>query len=118
MSFVDGSTESQYSWARIGHFTYSIPVDPDETYTVRLHFIEPWFGNQNSGVGGKGSRIFDVTCNGIGLLKGFDIFAEGGTGPVVKTFAHIAPNGLGKIELEFTPVNNYALVSGIEVVPE
>jgi Malectin domain len=115
---VNGSAETQYSWARIGHFTYSIPVDPDEKYTVRLHFIEPWFGNQNSGLGGKGNRIFDVSANGTNLLKNFDIFSEGGTEPVVKTFSHITPNGLGKIELSFTPVNNYALVSGIEIIPE
>jgi len=52
------------------------------------------------------------------LLKGFDIFREAGTQPLVKTFPHIEPIPQGKIEIYFTPAVNYASISAIEVIPE
>lgn len=106
-----------FSSSRVGHFRYSIPVERGASYTVRLYFVESWFSDQG-GDSGKDQRLFDVACNGISLLKNFDVFAEGGRGLVTKSFAHVLPNGLGKIDLEFTPVRNYALLNGIEVVQE
>jgi len=107
-----------YGSDRIGHFRYIIPVVPQGKYRVRLFFLEPWFGKQNGGSGGVGSRVFDVSCNGNTLLTNFDILSEGGSNPVVKTFDNIQPTAQGKIELYFTPVTNYPLVNAIEVVPE
>ena len=106
-----------FSSSRVGHFSYSIPVERGASYTVRLHFVESWFSNQGGDLG-AGQRLFDVNCNGINILKNFDVFAEGDRGLVTKTFPHIVPNGLGKIDLEFTPVRNYAILNGIEVIPE
>jgi hypothetical protein len=51
--------------------------------------MEHWFGVQNGGIGGVGSRVFDVSCNGSMLLRGFDIFREAGSEPLVKSFPHI-----------------------------
>lgn len=113
----DGSGGKQSRSSRVGHFVYSIPVVSGARYTVRLLFIESWFGNQE-GKTGTGKRIFDVTCNGTTLLKDFDVFAEGGKKPLVKSFQHIQPNGLGKIDLEFVPVDNYSIINAIEVVEE
>jgi hypothetical protein len=62
--------------------------------------------------------VFDVTCNGEVLLKNFDILAEGGSAPVVKTIDNVQGNAGGRIELSFMPVVNYAVVSAIEVLPE
>ena len=107
-----------YEWHRFGHFHYTIPVAAGRKYTVKLYFLEHWFGIQNGGVGGVGSRVFDVYCNGSTLLKGFDIFREAATEPVVKTFEHIETTPQGKIELYFLPAVNYASVSAIEVLPE
>jgi hypothetical protein len=107
-----------YEWHRFGHFHYVVPVATGTTYTVRLYFMEHWFGVQNGGIGGVGSRVFDVSCNGSMLLKGFDIFREAGSKPVVKTFQHIEPTPQGKIELYFTPNANYPSISAIEVIPE
>lgn len=107
-----------YEWHRFGHFRYVIPVATGGRYTLKLYFLEHWFGVQNGGAGGIGSRVFDVTCNGLMLLKSFDIYREAGPGPLVKTFPHIEPTAQGKIELSFTPVKNYASVSAIEVVAE
>lgn len=107
-----------YEWHRFGHFRYVVPVASGSKYTVKLYFLEHWFGVQNGGIGGVGSRVFDVYCNGSTLLKAFDIFREAGTEPLVKTFAHVEPTPQGKIEIYFTPAVNYPSISAIEVLPE
>jgi len=107
-----------YGSHRVGKFQYSLPVVPLEKYQVRLYFHEPWFGKENVGIGGVGSRVFDVWCNGVVLLKNFDILKETNTGNVVKTFDHVQATTQGKIDLFFSPVNNYPLISAIEVLPE
>jgi hypothetical protein len=107
-----------YEWHRFGHFHYVVPVATGGSYTLRLYFMEHWFGVQNGGIGGVGSRVFDVSCNGAILLKGFDIFREAGTQPLVKSFQHIEPTPQGKIEIYFTPNVNYPSVSAIEVTSE
>jgi hypothetical protein len=107
-----------YEWHRFGHFHYVIPVASGDTYTLRLYFLEHWFGVQNGGMGGAGSRVFDVSCNGSMLLKNFDIYRQAGKDPLVKTFPHIQPTAQDKIEIYFTPAVNYPSLSAIEVVPE
>jgi Malectin domain len=107
-----------YEWHRFGHFHYVVPVATGGKYTLKLHFMEHWFGVQNGGIGGVGSRVFDVSCNGSMLLRGFDIFREAGSEPLVKSFPHIEPTPQGKIEIYFTPAVNYPSISAIEVLPE
>jgi hypothetical protein len=107
-----------YEWHRFGHFHYVVPVATDGKYTLKLYFMEHWFGVQNGGIGGIGSRVFDVYCNGSTLLKGFDIFREAGSEPLVKSFQHIEPTPQGKIEIYFIPAANYPSISAIEVIPE
>lgn len=107
-----------YDGQRLGHFRYSIPVAPGNNYTLQLHFIERWFGPANQNVGGVGSRIFDVSCNGAQILKNLDITREAQNTPLVKTFQHIQPTPQGKIEIYFTPNVNYPAVSAIEILPE
>jgi Malectin domain len=107
-----------YESDRIGRFRYNIPAVPLAHYRVRLYFREPWFGKENGGIGGPGSRVFDVACNGEMLLKNFDILATGGSAPVVKTFDNIQATAAGRIELSFMPVVNYPMVNAIEILPE
>jgi hypothetical protein len=107
-----------YEWHRFGHFHYAVPVATGGKYTLKLHFREHWFGVQNGGIGGVGSRVFDVSCNGSMLLKGFDISREAGSEPLVKSFQHIEPTPQGKIEIYFTPAVNYPSISAIEIIPE
>lgn len=107
-----------YESQRIGHFHYSIPVASGHEYTIKLHFIERWFGAQNQNVGGTGSRVFDVSCNGTELLKNFDIMREAQNAPLVKAFTHIQPTPQNKIEIYFTPNVNYPSLSAIEILPE
>ncbi|MGA3370531.1 MAG: malectin domain-containing carbohydrate-binding protein [Terracidiphilus sp.] len=104
---------------RYGHFTYAIPVDTRGRYTLVLHFAEFYFGPHASGVGGTGSRVFRVMCNGVLLLDDFDIFKEAGSlHALTKTFYHLKPTAQGKLNLTFEPIVNNATVSGIEVLDE
>jgi hypothetical protein len=108
-----------YGAERYGHFTYALPVDPRDRYTVVLHFAEFYFGSTASGSGGTGDRVFRVLCNGATLLDNFDIFKEAGSlRPLTKTFYHLKPTAQGKLNLTFEPVVNYATISGIEVFDE
>ena len=88
-------------------------------YTLRLLFAETFFGPTNRGKGGVGSRVFNVYCSGLGILKQFDIFKEAGENRAVeKVFHGITPNAQGRIDLTFEPVVNYAIVQAIELTPE
>lgn len=115
---IDGSPDPDlFSTERYGHFTYAIPVDTRDRYTLILHFVELYFGAQNGG--GVGSRVFRVMCNGETLLDGFDIYKEAGSlHALTKTFYHLKPSPQGKLNITFEPVQNNATVSGIEVLDE
>ena len=108
-----------YYGERFGHFSYAIPV-ADGRYALTLHFAETYFGPQNPGNGGTGSRLFDVYCNGLRILHNFDIFKEAGGAnrALVKTFHNLEPSPQGKLLLAFVPVENYACVNALEVNPE
>jgi len=120
---------SLFAGERFGNFSYAIPVAPGR-YRVTLRFAETYWGvetrtpslpDQNGSLaGGIGSRIFDVQCNGVALLRHFDIFKDAG-GPLVaveKTFHDLEPNGNGKLLLSFVPMKDYASVTAVEVVSE
>jgi hypothetical protein len=88
-------------------------------YTLKLHFAETWFGVNSEG--GEGSRVFNVYCNGTTLLKSFDILkSTSGVGgrALVEVFRNLEPSPLGKLDLSFVPVVNYALLAGVEVEEE
>lgn len=108
-----------YTSERWGHFSYAVPV-AEGRYRVTLKFCEGHYGPRNTGFGGMGSRIFDVYCNGVALLRDFDIFREaGGEGrPLNRTFPGVRPTAQGKIVLTFVPVTGMACVNGIEVLED
>ena len=111
-----------YAAERFGNFSYAIPVPPG-SYTVKLHFAETFFGPSIAATGlcqGLGCRVFDVTCNGVELLRDFDIVqaAGGAFRPVVRTFQGLRPNAQGKLLLSFLPKVNYAAIRAIEVIDE
>ena len=129
--FLDGYTSTRHAQItgtddqgifaaeRYGHFTYAIPVDTRDRYTLILHFAEFYFGPSASGVGGVGSRVFRVVCNGNTLLDNFDIYKEAGSLHArIKTFNHLKPTAQGKLNITFEPIVNNATVSGIEVIDE
>jgi len=110
-----------YSDERYGNFSYAIPAPPG-SYTVKLHFAETFFNPSVPALlcHGTGCRVFDVTCNGVALLRDFDILqaAGGEFRPVVRAFHGVHPNGQGKLLLSFSPSVNYAEVRAIEVLDE
>ncbi|MBZ5618049.1 MAG: malectin [Acidobacteriia bacterium] len=108
-----------YASERWGHFSYAVPV-AEGRYRLTMKFCEGHYGRHNTGIGGLGSRVFDVYCNGVTLLRGFDIFKEaGGEGrPLDRTFSDIRPNAQGKIVLTFVPTTGMAFLNGIEVVED
>ena len=117
---VTGSPDPDlFSLERYGHFTYAIPVDTRDRYTLVLHFAEFYFGPRLAGGGGVGSRVFRVMCNGETLLDNFDIYKEAGSlHALTKTFYHLKPSAQGKLNLTFEPIANNATVSGVEVLDE
>jgi hypothetical protein len=117
---VTGTLDSDlYASERVGNFTYAIPVDPRDTYTANLYFAETYFGPDGPGGGGIGSRVFNVSCNGVMLLQNFDIFREAGRcHALMKSFHGLKPNAQGKLLFWFDPVVNYASIFAIEVLDE
>jgi hypothetical protein len=108
-----------YASERWGHFSYALPV-ADGRYRVTLKFCEGHYGKHNSGAGGVGSRLFDVYCNGVALIRNFDIMKEAGVEgrPIDRAFSGIRPNAQGKILLTFVPTAGMACVNGIEIVED
>jgi Malectin domain len=108
-----------YASERYGNFTYAIPVDPRGTYSLTLHMAETYFGQNVSGQGGPGSRVFDVMANGVLLVKDLDISKEvGSLHALTETFHGLKPTAQGKLVLWFNPVVNYASVFALEVLDE
>ena len=57
-------------------------------------------------------------CNGQAILQAFDPVKEARQSDVViRKFVGLEPNAQGKILLSFVPVEGYATVTGIEVLP-
>jgi Malectin domain len=113
-----------YSTERWGHFSYAIPVTPGK-YTATLHFIERHFHAADSGQlsnepkAFSGARLFNVFCNHKLILRQVNILEQAGEGrPLVRKISGLEPDAQGKLLLEFVPLQNYATVSAIEVVPQ
>jgi hypothetical protein len=121
---VKGTDDPElYETERWGNFSYAIPVSPG-TYSVVLHFAVRHGGwdqpSSPSGVNkAPGAHIFDLFCNGNALLKNFNPVREARqTDVVIRKFTDQRPNAQGKLLLNFVPVEGYATVTGIEVLPQ
>ncbi len=109
-----------YAGERYGNFSYAIPADTRDSYSVTVYLAEAyWGGPQDQTHTGPGSRIFNLDCNGVRLLENFDIYKQvGGSRALTKTFRHLKPNAQGKLVLAFEPVVNYASIYALEVEDE
>jgi hypothetical protein len=118
---IEGPEQSSiFQGERYGNFSYAVPVANGSTYTITLRFAETWVGEGRPGGKEPGARIFDVYCNGRALLRNFDVLKEAG-GPmrqIKKIFRGLEPNAQGKLNLQFVPVRNYAMINAIEVIDE
>ncbi len=108
-----------YRSSRQGDFTYDIPLQPG-VYELRLHFAETFYGPEDAGGGGEGSRVMRLTSNGQVLLDEFDALADSGGGRTaeVKVFSDIQPAADGLLHLAFSSqAGGRGMVSGIEILP-
>ena len=108
-----------YRSSRQGDFTYDIPLKPG-TYELHLHFAETFYGPENAGAGGEGSRLMTVLANGQPLLHDFDVLADAGGDRTaeVKVFPDISPAADGKLHLGFLSTKGgNAMLSAIEILP-
>ena len=108
-----------YRNSRQGDFSYNIPLKP-ATYELRLHFAENFYGPENPGGGGEGSRTMTVSVNGKPVLSDFDVLADAGEGRTadVKVFPEFTPAADGQLHLTFASgKSGSAMVSAIEILP-
>jgi hypothetical protein len=108
-----------YRSSRQGDFTYNVPLKAG-TYELHLHFAETFYGPENVGSGGEGSRIMNVAANGQMLLRDFDVLADSGGDRTaeVKVFHDISPAADGQLHLSFSSAKGgSAMVSAIEILP-
>jgi hypothetical protein len=110
-----------YETERWGNFSYAIPVTPGR-YSVVLHFAArqgDWDQSSSDTNKAAVAHIFNLFCNGMALLKNFNLAQEARqTDVVTRKFTGLEPNSQGKLILSFVPVEGYATVTGIEVLPQ
>jgi hypothetical protein len=121
---VSGTDDPElYETERWGNFFYAIPVAPG-WYSVTLYFAARHGDlNQSSSSSEESDavvvHIFNVFCNGKELLKDFNFAKEAHPSDVViRKATGLEPSAQGKLLLSFVPVDGYATVTGIEVLPE
>jgi hypothetical protein len=108
-----------YRSSRQGDFRYDIPLKPG-IYELRLHFAETFFGPEDIGGGGEGSRVMIARANGNALLNDFDVVLDAGGSRTadVKVFTGISPGDDGKLHLTFSSLRGgSAMLSAIEILP-
>jgi hypothetical protein len=88
-------------------------------YELHLHFAETFYGPEDPGGGGEGSRIMTITANGKPLLSDFDVLADAGGGRTadVKVFSDTGPAQDGFLHLAFSSAIGGQMISGIEILP-
>jgi hypothetical protein len=116
---IQGRDPELYGSNRWGNFSYAIPV-AEGTYRLTLRVAETNFGPASAVKGGDGSRLFAVYCNGVALLRNFDVFKEAGgdNRALERIFSGLRPDAQGKLLLSFVPLKDYACVYAIEVTDE
>ena len=108
-----------YRGSRQGDFEYAIPLKK-AIYELHLHFAETYYGPEDVGGGGEGSRIMNVALNGVVILSDFDVIADCGEARTadVKVFTDVVPAGDGFLHLSFSSLKGgRAMVSAIELLP-
>jgi hypothetical protein len=121
---VKGTDDAElYETERWGNFSYAIPVSSGK-YSVTLYFAVRHGGwdqplTPSDDARAAVAHLFNVFCNGNALMKNFNLPQEARQADVVlRKFTGLQPNAQGKLLLSFVPVEGYATVTGIEVLPQ
>ncbi len=84
---------------------YNFPVSSGY-YKVKLYF---W-----ARVTGVGQRVMNVKLEGTQMLTNFDVYAEGGNNPIMKTLYVNVTDGI--LDLDIVRVTGNSVISGVEIV--
>jgi hypothetical protein len=118
--FIQGTADpTMYRTARVGEFSYDIPVKPG-TYELRLHFAETTFGPGTGPGGGESSRVFSVFLGERPLVVGLDVLSDAGGNDraLTRVFKGVSAGPDGMVHLRFRSIKDQPLVNAIELVPE
>jgi hypothetical protein len=110
---------SIYRSSRQGDFRYDIPLKAG-TYELRMHFAETFYGPEEIGGGGEGSRVMTLSANGQPLLSDFDVVLDAGGSRTadVRVFTGISPAKDGQLHLNLSSARGgSAMLSAIEILP-
>jgi hypothetical protein len=111
---IENTDDDQLYWTeRYGNFGYDIPVPEDGQYEVTLYFAELYQGVANDG--GEGDRVFNVSAEDEVVLDSYDIVAESGAPQTAINETAVIEVTDGTLNLEFTPIEDNAKISAIEV---
>jgi hypothetical protein len=108
---INPAPQEVYQTAReYYNFSYVLTgLTAGTVYTLRLHFAD----FQSTAVG---QRVFNVSVNGTQVLSNFDIYATaGGQYKAVVENVPITAESNGQLTVNFSGINNWAWVNGIEV---
>ena len=118
LQLIRGTRDQRlYNSRREGVFRYDIPLKAG-VYELRLHFAETVYGQNNAAGGGESSRVFGIAINGKDVLPYFDVIADREASTAdIKVFKDVSPASDGRLHLQFSPVSNMPILSGIEIAP-
>jgi hypothetical protein len=104
---------------RRGSFTYDIPLKQNQTYEMRLYFVESQYRYGNKAAGdGENERLFQVRANGQIILNSFDIVEDSSfASTTVRAFKNIVASQNGKLHLEFIGQRGEPVLNAIELLP-
>ncbi len=109
-----------YKSARFGrhNIDFTFKVKKGETYEVKLHFVEPWYGaSRSEQTDYEGFRIFDVAFNNTTILNDLDIWAQAGYNkPYIRSINYTADADTLLIHFPEVKVGQ-AIISAIEITP-
>ncbi|MEL7159957.1 MAG: malectin domain-containing carbohydrate-binding protein, partial [Bacteroidota bacterium] len=99
---------------------YEVPITTTEPVTVKLHFIEPFFGvagGSGADRGGAGQRQFDVAIEGQTVLENYDLNGQTPTPGtlIIETFENVVVTD-GSLTIDFTSDINNAIISAVEII--
>ena len=92
----DRPTRSCFLQSACGHFSYAIPWDTRDRYTLILHFVELYFVVKMALA--LGSRVFRVIATEDLLLDNFDIYKGRKPACAHQDLYHVKPTAQRKAE--------------------
>jgi beta-galactosidase len=106
-NIVNTPDDPLYQSFRQGFSGYRFDVPAGE-YEIELHFAEP-------SVEKRGERVFNISANGVNLLKNFDLFNEAGLSKrLIKKFK-IRVKGKNGLAVEFQAVKGETVLSALRL---